>query len=170
MEEIWKQVPGYPGYEASNLGQVRIVKVLSDRPCRGNYNVYCLYKKEPGQRRGERKDVTAHSVIMETFVGPRPKGMQILHKDGNPRNNRVDNLRYGTAKENAQDKYRHGTIPWGEKSHRCKLTAIEVEEIKSTPTLNGETENKVVKRTARKFNTSESTIYHIRRGHRRTHG
>jgi len=34
---------------------------------------------------------------MLAFVGPRPDGMEIIHKDGDPCNNALTNLEYGTS-------------------------------------------------------------------------
>lgn len=42
-----------------------------------------------------------HQIIAEVFIGPRPKGKQIDHINRNRVDNRVDNLRYVTGKENS---------------------------------------------------------------------
>lgn len=44
-----------------------------------------------------------HRLIWETFNGEIPKGMQIDHIDGNPKNNNLNNLRCVTAKENCNN-------------------------------------------------------------------
>lgn len=44
-----------------------------------------------------------HRLVWETFNGEIPEGMQIDHIDGNPENNRLDNLRCVTAKENSNN-------------------------------------------------------------------
>lgn len=41
-----------------------------------------------------------HTLVMMTYVGPRPDGMEIDHIDRNKANNRLENLRYVTRKEN----------------------------------------------------------------------
>jgi len=41
----------------------------------------------------------------------------VCHNDGDPHNNRVSNLRWGTASENALDAVRHGTHPEARKTH-----------------------------------------------------
>ena len=45
---------------------------------------------------------TIHSMVAGAFIGPRPSGAQINHKDGNKQNNSLGNLEYVSAKENAQ--------------------------------------------------------------------
>jgi hypothetical protein len=69
-----------------------------------------------------------HQVILETFVGPRPPGMECRHLDGNPGNNRLANLCWGTCKENAADTRRHGRANRikGEKNSQSKLTEAQV--------------------------------------------
>jgi len=41
---------------------------------------------------GQNDAVKAHSLVWEWFHGPIPDGMQIVHKDRNQHNNRLDNL------------------------------------------------------------------------------
>ena len=45
---------------------------------------------------------TLHSMVAGAFIGPRPSGAQVNHKDGNKQNNSLDNLEYVSAKENTQ--------------------------------------------------------------------
>tara|TARA_R110000868_G_scaffold397929_1_gene670845 strand:+ start:70 stop:696 length:627 start_codon:yes stop_codon:yes gene_type:complete len=45
---------------------------------------------------------TLHSMVVGAFIGPRPSGAQVNHKDGNKQNNSLSNLEYVSAKENAQ--------------------------------------------------------------------
>lgn len=70
-----------------------------------------------------------HRLVLETFVGYRPKGLQCRHLDGNPANNRLDNLLWGTGKENIADKDRHGSMLRGEKSISAVLKDLDVPEI-----------------------------------------
>lgn len=51
------------------------------------------------------------------------------HLDGNPSNNRPENLRWGTAKENSDDMIRHGTRLYGESNHKAKLSEQQVLDI-----------------------------------------
>lgn len=51
------------------------------------------------------------------------------HLDGNPANNRPENLRWGTAQENSDDMIRHGTRMYGESNHKAKLTERQVLDI-----------------------------------------
>jgi transcriptional regulator len=72
---------------------------------------------------------TAHQLVMEAFRGPCPPGKEVCHKDGNPANNYVKNLRYGTPKRNAADRRIHGRDTIGEKHGNAKLKDSDIPEI-----------------------------------------
>lgn len=102
--EEWRPVVGYEQwYEVSNLGRVRRVKCqyYSKRkldvlkPGGGKqYPLVCLYANRT------RKICLVHHLVMAAFVGPRPKGYEINHKDGNKKNSRLSNLEYVTPSQN----------------------------------------------------------------------
>ena len=69
---------------------------------------------------GKNKIRYVHSLVAESFIGPRPEGMEVCHNDGDPTNNHLDNLRYGTSSGNELDKVRHGTHYNAAKTH-CPL-------------------------------------------------
>jgi len=110
--EQWKDVVGYEGlYQVSNLGRV---KKLAGTKCRadrmrklvvtpnGRLQI-ALYKNNI-----ERKFLV-HRLVLIAFVG-KPKINQITrHLDGNPMNNYLTNLRWGTHVQNQADSVRHGT-------------------------------------------------------------
>lgn len=64
-----------------------------------------------------------HQLVALTFLGPCPQGQEVLHNNGNPKDNKVSNLRYGTRTENILDVYHCGG-KWR------KLSIEDVEEIK----------------------------------------
>ena len=99
--EIWKTTC-FKEYEASNLGRIRNAKtkrVLKGSPNQKGYMRVCLPKY------GTR---FAHRVIASAFL-KRPDGCtEINHKDGNKKNNRIDNLEWCTHAENMQHAARTG--------------------------------------------------------------
>ena len=125
--ERWKPVNGYEGiYEVSSHGRVRSLdrtvtrsggqvrrkgKVLRATLNPGGYPVVSLY------RQGRPKNRYVHALVAEAFFGTRPKGMEVCHNDGDPTNNHLDNLRYGTSSDNELDKVRHGTHYNAAKTH-----------------------------------------------------
>ena len=70
-------------------------------------------------KEGKRSNWRIHTLVLTAFVGPRLDGMECLHGDGNPANNRVENLRWGTGSQNSLDAVRHGTHVNARKTH-CK--------------------------------------------------
>ena len=129
--ERWKLVTGYAGiYEVSNHGRVRSV----DRTVTRSDGQVHRYKgnilRTPLNQRGYQvvnlcihgkcQVRTVHSLVAETFIGPRPEGMEVCHNDGRKTNNHVDNIRYGTSSENKLDNVRHGTHTNAAKTH-CPL-------------------------------------------------
>lgn len=97
MEE-WRSVIGYEGlYEVSNLVRIRNTRtgmILKQKRDKDGYHEVGLYKD------GKQKWFRVHRLVYETFCGKIPEGMVIDHCDGNPQNNRLDNLRCVTPKEN----------------------------------------------------------------------
>lgn len=137
MEE-WKPVVGFEGrYEVSTFGRVRALfntinkrykagRILKPLHAHDGYVRVALFKHFGCKA----KYRSIHSLVLEAFKGPRPTGSQSRHLDGNTGNNSVDNLKWGTASENAQDAMRHGTFIFGENNPFSKLTNAQVIEIR----------------------------------------
>uniref|UniRef100_A0A6M3J1G5 Putative homing endonuclease n=1 Tax=viral metagenome TaxID=1070528 RepID=A0A6M3J1G5_9ZZZZ len=53
--------------------------------------------------------VLVHRLVLETYVGSCPKGMECRHLNSNRHDNRLSNLRWGTRKENHLDAVELGT-------------------------------------------------------------
>lgn len=85
-----------------------------------------------------------HILVLTTFVGPCPSGMECRHIDGNPANNHKDNLAWGTRSENSQDKLLHGTHSRGDRSGLAKLTTADVLAIRARA-ANGESNVDIAK-------------------------
>lgn len=102
-----------------------------------------------------------HRLVLEAFVGPRPRRMVARHLDGDQSNNAVGNLAWGTPSENATDRLDHGRTPRGEGNAKAKLTDDQVREIRSLLSQ-GELPGDVAKR----YGVSRPTIIYIRDGKR----
>jgi len=122
MEEVWKPIEDYPGYEVSNIGRVRswlgrgrygkrlqVPLVRSLYKCKEGYWILTLH------RCGVRHVYRVHQLVIEAFRGKTPKGMETRHFDGDKDNNNLVNLIYGTRSQNHMDKIRHGKTNRGEK-------------------------------------------------------
>lgn len=120
MNEEWRQHPIYTDHEVSNLGRVR--RYLKPFKMSNGYPHVSLGSKT-------KRDYL-HSLVMEAFVGPLPKGQVTRHLDGNKENNRLDNLCYGSYEENMADRKLHGGGNQGSKHGLSKLTEYEAIKIR----------------------------------------
>lgn len=126
--ETWKPIPGYETlYEASSLGRVRsrgrIVKTAAgwnraERPrvLKGWAHDFG-YTRFALTRDGKTTHHYGHALVLATFAGPRPASLNGLHRNGDPADNRLANLYYGTQSDNGNDAVRHGTHYQARKTH-----------------------------------------------------
>ena len=119
MEEIWKDIIGFPNYQISTLGRVRsktrevrcktkggveCVKVIKEKlltPHLGQYGYYVIALRGED---GKAKYPYLHRLLAQTFI-PNPDNKPMIdHKDRNKLNNSLNNLRWATASENTLNK------------------------------------------------------------------
>lgn len=105
MEEVWKVVPNVPvELWASSLGRVRRW-----------YRCRWLYLYQWTTKRGylrinvrlneKRFGSTVHALVAMAFHGPRPPGAQCRHINTIKKDNRAENLQWGSPRENSRDSY-----------------------------------------------------------------
>ena len=68
-------------------------------------------------REGERRTARLHRLVLEAFVGPCPDNMVACHDNGDPADNRPDNLRWDTQASNVRDTVKHGRHHESRKTH-----------------------------------------------------
>lgn len=158
MSETWRVIPGFPNYEVSDQGQIRsrrrrgssggaLIPSL-DRHGYGRVHMY--------DTTGKRVNLTVHKVVLLAFVGPRPAThTHIRHLDGNPRNNRLENLRYGTVSENQRDAVTHGTHAQASKTHCLRGHEFTPENTYHSPTS--------TQRWCRACKAEESRVRYLKR-------
>ncbi len=125
-----KDIPGFPGYQLDEEG-----------------NVYSFHKRGPGTELNDfaiklkphhdidgylqtylccNKKVTTfriHRLLMMIFKPHKDhKKLLVRHLDGNLHNNKLENLAWGTAKDNAQDRYVYGRSQVGAKNPNAKIS------------------------------------------------
>jgi hypothetical protein len=104
--------------------------------------------------RGNRRQV--HRLVLLAFVGPPPAGCETRHLNGDPADNRLDNLEWATHRRNMQDvKWHHGLGPQN-------LTIAEAQALKRAlqmPLRHGD-----CARLARRYDITVGAVYHIRDG------
>lgn len=173
MIECWLPIPGYEGfYSVSDAGRVRsepravanagIFKAAKTQAIRGCVLAQTVnsfgYRYVSLARDGRHKRCRVHQLVLLAFVGPRPTGLQGCHGDGDPANNARTNLRYGTPRDNAEDRVRHGRagIARGESHGSSKLTISQVASIRA--------DGRAHRAIACDYGVAQPTISRIKRG------
>lgn len=74
-----------------------------------------------------------HRLVLDAFAGPRPEGMECRHLNGDPKDNRLRNLVWGTRAENMADRTRLGehNPPMGTERHNAVLNEEIVRSIRA---------------------------------------
>lgn len=102
MQEIWKNIEGYDGYQVSNLGNVKslnynktgkekIMKLCKDKY---GYLTLILYKE------GKNKFMRVHRLVADAFIKNPNNLPQVNHRNEDKTDNRVENLEFCDAKYN----------------------------------------------------------------------
>lgn len=114
----------------SNCGYLRVC--ISNRP----------YKRE-----------SVHRLVWMSVHGQIPNGMQINHKNGNKKDNRIANLELVTPSQNIIHAHKIGLHPRGENRVQSKLTATQVLEMRAL-----RAEGWSYPKLAERYNVSHPTI------------
>jgi hypothetical protein len=137
-----RDVPGFSGYRTGDNGTVWSCRVRTRGRHGGqswhNSGNWRALRPEAGHRGhlrvhisigGERKKVLVHHMVLWAFCGTCPPGMECRHLNGNPSDNRPENLCWGTVKENRHDAIMHGTQVRGEGNAASRLQEEQVVKI-----------------------------------------
>ncbi|KKM78381.1 hypothetical protein LCGC14_1360570 [marine sediment metagenome] len=124
-----KTIPGFPNYAITRDGQVwsKPRTVSGGRHWKGHWvkpglvNGYFQVGLFNKSKQYHRFNKMVHRLVLETYVGPCPDGMECRHLNGNKQDNYFENLCWGTRKENEKDKVQHG---------KTKLTEAKVRVIR----------------------------------------
>lgn len=112
-QESWRPIPGHPQYDVSDLGRVRSRRFKNLRVLKGSV-------QKSGHVRVQltnRERYLVHRLVLAAFVGPAPRELAARHLNGDPKDNRLVNLRYGTHSENMRDRVAHGNDPQARRTH-----------------------------------------------------
>lgn len=127
--ERWTPAASAPGWEVSDHGRVRSVRVGAPRilrpaPDKKGY-LHLSYRAAGGQ-----VGFTVHRLVLEAFVGPCPPEHEASHLNGDPRDNRLANLAWESRPQNNRRKREHGTAPLGEANPAARFTTEQVRAIR----------------------------------------
>lgn len=120
-EEIWRDIPGYEGYyKVSDKGRIlslvgwngkeyikrkKIVRGwIQATDSTGSYKRRVIKLS----KNGKRQEVKIHRIVASVFLGNEENKPEVNHIDGNPLNNRLDNLEWVTSSENKIHSWRTG--------------------------------------------------------------
>ena len=105
-EEIWKPIKDFEGYyEVSNIGRVRSLnyKRTGKEKILTNIEDYKGYLEVVLTKNGKRKQFKVHRLVAEAFI-PNPENKPCIdHINTIKSDNRVENLRWVTYKENSNN-------------------------------------------------------------------
>ena len=173
-EEVWKDIPEWEGlYQASSLGRIRSLdrtivaisrwgtpqkykrpgKILKLKVDRDGY-LGCHLNVSP-----RSKHCKAHQLVCMAFHRLPVDGEVVAHNNGVRDDNRPENLRWATTRENFHDRRAHGTWPSGENSGKAILDEGKVKMLREVNDPSRDAE------FAEKFGVGPSAITHARIGH-----
>lgn len=105
---VWKNVIGYEDYyEVSTQGEIRnraTLRILKPRLDRAGYSLVTLCAHKT------RKEMLVHRVVALAFLEVKEGKSCVNHKNGDKKNNTVDNLEWCSHKENTQHAYKQGLL------------------------------------------------------------
>lgn len=133
-----RTIPGFPSYSITKDGRVwsKPRRDKLERQCGNKWitlrlkpNGYCVVDL---CKNNKSRTCYVHRLVLETYVGPCPNGMECRHLNGCKTDNHICNLTWGSSAENKADNIKHGTsnlgqqYNQGEGNSRAKLTEQKV--------------------------------------------
>jgi len=172
--EKWLPVVDFPDYEVSSMGRVKSINPRQGSRAAQNGGILAGYKSRINtsyerwsvslRKNGKTYYAKIHRLVLDAFIGPAPSGMVCLHINGDSLDNRIENLRWGTQKENSADSKKHGTmvpppLKAGANHPLATLTAKQVKSMRKIPYKHG-----LWAELARKYGVLEITVMRAHRG------
>ena len=124
--EKWGTHPEFTNYSVSSWGRLLNKFGKELKHLNSNNGLSAVVDLYNGEGKKQRRNVG--KIVCEVFNGLCPVGLEVRHLDGNPFNNNIQNLEFGTSKENSEDAKKH--------RHRMKKRRATVELISDEEVLN----------------------------------
>lgn len=108
MNNTFRTIPGFPRYAINEDGE--LISFQHPKPIflKPQFDPKTGYLKVRIKSSTGTRGAYIHDLVARAFIGERPQGHDIDHRDGNKLNNSVSNLHYVTRKENQMNPNNHG--------------------------------------------------------------
>lgn len=183
MKEVWKEVFDNKYYLVSNKGRIRSLFTNKERSpftTKKGYKRVGLYYYEKGRDEGEldkrgrkrktlkrygmegvQKNKLVHQLVLRTFTKKPEWATMVNHKDGDKKNNSLENLEWSTNSRNMRHAYKNGLNKRrsGGESGNSRLKIEEVREIRKR-IKEGDSDTTI----GRDYDVTAANIYRIRKG------
>ncbi len=164
--ENWLEIPTFPDYDTSTFGRLRSFKrcgrgdgvepkILNPSPYHHGYLYAGLMDPK-----GRLQRIHVARLVLMTFVGPRPDGMDARHfPDKDKTNNRLDNLQWATKSDNQRDQAFHRSYGKGREAWCANLTEAQVVKV-----LEAVLQGKTLSYVAKEFGIEAQAVEDIKNG------
>ena len=161
--EEWRAIPEAPTYSVSNFGRSKRDSHTTINNGSGGCHTYpekILKLCDDGRGylcttayfNGRHYRLYAHQCVLHAFVGKQEKGIEVRHLNSDSKDNRLENLCYGTKSENMKDAVKLGTLIFS----RSKLTKNDVIAIGR--------DTRPIRTIAKNYGICEATVFSIKTG------
>lgn len=164
LQEEWREVANTNGMLlVSNMGRVKRLGLTGNAGKKDRIGVAYSPPPPDGHVSVNGKGRRVSVLILETFVGPCPEGMECCHRDDDRSNNKLTNLRWGTRGDNIRDCYRNGR---GDKSGEKNGCAVMTEGnvIEAIEFRNTDPKTWTYKALGRRYGVSAQAVFHAVKG------
>jgi len=154
---MWRDIPGFPDYQASTLGDVRSRKSGEWKPIRATRHSKTGYLAVSLRVGGRYVTRSVHRLVATTFLGP-ADGRDVNHINGEKQDNRLCNLEYLSRGDNHRHAYRT-------RLREAVGKKLSDEEVRAIAALKGVLTQRQI---AREFGVCRATVglIHNRQRHR----
>lgn len=171
-QEIWAEIPWAKYYAVSNKGQIKRLNhtkwcVINNSNSKFKEKLLSInYTNSKGYGRiaitalnNSRHIYSIHRLVAEMFISNPNNYKQVNHKDGNKKNNSIENLEWCSGHQNMQHRIHClGIKPW-KLGSACNFAILTEQQVKQIPSLLAQGFKKC--EIAKQFKVSNNTITEI---------